>query len=219
MSRAPILIKDLVKGNQVWKMLIRVVDMWVVIEKNGQQHLEMVIQDGKGDKIHVTTWKRDFQDWIEVVKEHETFYLYNGEPVDNDGPFKVCFNPLKLIFNGGTTMTKADIPEIPTHKYNFHPIEHFLKGNYKHDMLYDVIGVLQDVLKTQMGGGGRKSCVNITLRDVEGNVIELALWGDYGKQFINYTTPDNFSGPTIIILTHAWCKINTGLIKYTYNMS
>ncbi|XP_058726584.1 uncharacterized protein LOC131597943 [Vicia villosa] len=190
-------------------MLIRVVDMWVVIEKNGQQHLEMVIQDGKGDKIHVTTRNRDFQDWIEVVKEHETFYLYNGEPVKNDGPFKVCFNPLKLIFNGGTTMTKADIPEVPTHKYNFHPIEHFLKGNYKHDMLYDVIGVLQDVLKTQMGGGGRKSCVNITLRDVEGNIIELTLWGDYGKQLINYTTPNNFSGPTIIILTHAWCKQNT----------
>ncbi|XP_058734503.1 uncharacterized protein LOC131606285 [Vicia villosa] len=76
-------------------------------------------------------------------------------------------------------------------------------------MLYDVIGVLQDVLKTQMGGGGRKSCVNITLRDVEGNVIELVLWEDYAKQFVAYTTPNNFVGPTIIVLTHSWCKTNT----------
>ncbi|XP_058764278.1 uncharacterized protein LOC131637691 [Vicia villosa] len=73
----------------------------------------------------------------------------------------------------------------------------------------DVIGVLQDVLRTQTGGGGRKSCVNVTIRDVEGNVIELVLWEDYGKQFINYTTPNNFAGPTIIVLTHAWCKPNT----------
>ncbi|XP_058749794.1 uncharacterized protein LOC131622767 [Vicia villosa] len=73
----------------------------------------------------------------------------------------------------------------------------------------DVIGVLQDVLKTQTGSGGRKSCVNVSIRDVEGNVIELVLWEDYGKQFINYTTPNNFAGPTIIVLTHAWCKPNT----------
>ncbi|XP_058732947.1 uncharacterized protein LOC131604532 [Vicia villosa] len=208
MSRPPILINDLVRGNQVWKMHIRVVDVWVVTEKNGNQHLEAVIQDVKGDKIHVTTLGRDFQDWIEVVKEHETYFLYNGEPVDNDGPFKVCANPLKLIFNGGTTMSKVAIPEIPTHSYTFHPIESFLKADYKHDHLYDVIGVLQDVLKTQMGGGGRKSCVNISLRDVEGNVIELVLWEDYAKQFNNYTTPNNFAGPTIIVLTHAWCKLN-----------
>ncbi|XP_058780631.1 uncharacterized protein LOC131654577 [Vicia villosa] len=258
MSRAPILINDLVKGNQVWKMMIRVVDLWVVNEKNGHQHLEMVIQDG--DNIHVTTWNRDFKDWFEQVKEHETFILYNGEPVDNEGPLKVCSHPLKLIFNGGTTMTKVALPDIPAYKYIFHPIDNFLKGSYKHDMLYgeislcdfctlvtylflllqshhiheicqilifalfaaynsDVIGVLQDVVKTQMGGGGRKSCVNITLRDVEGNVIEVALWDGYDKQFMNYTTPNNISGPTIIVLTHAWCKPNTGFNLLTTSYS
>ncbi|XP_058751986.1 uncharacterized protein LOC131625110 [Vicia villosa] len=105
-------------------------------------------------------------------------------------------------------MSKVALPEIPTHSYTFHPIERFLKGDFKHDMLYDVIGVLQDVVKTQQGGGGRKSCVNITLRDVEGNVIELVLWEDYAKQFVIYTTPNNFAGPTIIVLTHSWCKTN-----------
>ncbi|XP_058726332.1 replication protein A 70 kDa DNA-binding subunit E-like [Vicia villosa] len=214
MSRAAILIKDLVKGNQVWKMQIRVVDLWVVKEKTGQQHLECVIQDVKGDQIHVITRSRDFKEWIDQVKENETYSLYNGEPVVNDGPFKVCANPLKLLFNGGTTVTNVAFPEIPLHKYNFQPIENFLKGSIKHDMLYDVIGVLQDVLRTQVGGGGRKSCANITLRDIEGNVIEVVLWGDYCKQFLSYNTPGKMAGPTIIILTHAWCKPNTGLIKY-----
>ncbi|XP_058775828.1 uncharacterized protein LOC131650113 [Vicia villosa] len=194
MSRAPILIKELVKGNQVWKMHIRVVDLWIVTEKAGYQHLELVIQDGT--------------DWIEQIKEHATYYLYNGDPVVNDGPLKVCSNPLKILFNGGTTLTKVDIPDIPPHKFNFHAIENFLNGHFKPDMLYDVIGVLQDVVKTKMAGGGKKSCTNITLRDVGGNAIEVALWGDFSKQFMDYTTLGKNVGPTVIILTHAWCKPN-----------
>ncbi|XP_058746233.1 uncharacterized protein LOC131619108 [Vicia villosa] len=39
-------------------MLIRVVDLWVILEKNGQQPLEMVLQDGKfqvwnGSRLHI----------------------------------------------------------------------------------------------------------------------------------------------------------------------
>ncbi|CAK8539990.1 unnamed protein product [Lathyrus sativus] len=65
MSRPPILIKDLEKGKQVWKMLIRVVDLWIVKEKSGLQHFEMVIQDSQGDQIHGTTRNREFKDWYE----------------------------------------------------------------------------------------------------------------------------------------------------------
>ncbi|KAL5099641.1 hypothetical protein RYX36_003968, partial [Vicia faba] len=164
-------------------MHIRLVDLWVVKEKTGTHHLEMVIQDGK---------------------EHETYYLYNDESVINDGPFKVCSNQLKLLFNGGTTVTNMEILEILPHTYNCHPIEKFLNGCFKYDMLYDVIDILQDVLRTQMGGGGKKLCANITLHDVEGNVIEVAFWDDHGKQFLKYTTTNKVDGRTIIILTHAW---------------
>ncbi|XP_058747831.1 uncharacterized protein LOC131620672 [Vicia villosa] len=199
MSRAPICIKDLVKGNQVWKMQIRVVDLWVVKEKTGQKHIELVIQDVKGDQIHVTTRSRDFKDWNDQVKEHETYTLHNGEPVVNDGALKVCSNPLKIVFNGGTAMTKVPFPDIPHHKYNFHPIENFLKGSFKADLLYG----------HRWGEMGRKSCVNITLRDVEGNVIEVVLWDDYCKQFSTYNTSGTQKkSPTIIVLTHAWCKPN-----------
>ncbi|CAK8538393.1 unnamed protein product [Lathyrus sativus] len=209
MSRPPIFIKDLVKGNQVWKMHVRVVDLWVVKEKNGQQHLELVIQDGKGDQIHVVTRNRDFKEWIEQLKERDTYAVYNGESVVNDGSFKVCYNSLKLVFNGGTTTSNISMPKIPSHQFKFKAIGDFLNGLFQIDMLYDVIGILQDVVKTQMGGGGKKSCANITLRDESGNVIEVALWDDYGKQFMNYNNSNKNDGPTILILTHAWCKKNS----------
>ncbi|KAL5069701.1 hypothetical protein RYX36_020588 [Vicia faba] len=165
MPRTLILIKDLVKGNQVLKMHIRVVDMWVVKGKNGSQHLELVLQNGMSDQIHVTSRSQDFKDLIEQLKEHETYYIYNGEFVLNDGPFKVCSNQLKLVFNSGNTVTNVAISEIPAHIQ----LSLYLKlsqWTFKPDILYDVIGVLQDVVKTQIGGGGKKSCVNITLRDI-----------------------------------------------------
>lgn len=76
--------------------------------------------------------------------------------------------------------------------------------------MLDVVGVLQDVVETQMDGGGKKSCVNITLYDEAGNVIEVALWEDYGKQFMNNNNSNNSPGPTLLILRHAWFKENQG---------
>ncbi|CAL5189548.1 unnamed protein product [Lathyrus oleraceus] len=149
-------------------MLIRVVDLWVVKEKNGLHHLEMVIQDTKGDQIHVTTRNRELKDWIEQLIKHETYYLYNGEPIVNDNTFKVCPNKLKLVFNGGTNVSKMAIPEIRPHQFMFKPTVDFLSGSINTNLLYDIV-------KMQVGGGGKKSYANITLRDEAGNVIEVAL--------------------------------------------
>ncbi|CAK8566526.1 unnamed protein product [Lathyrus sativus] len=113
-------------------MLIRVVDLWIVKEKSGLHHFKMVIQDSKGDQIHVTTRNRELKDWSEQLTEHETYCLYNGESMLNHGTFKVFPNKLKLVFNGGTTVSKLPIPEIPTHQYKFKPIVDFLTGNFHH---------------------------------------------------------------------------------------
>ncbi|CAK8574917.1 unnamed protein product [Lathyrus sativus] len=136
MSRPPILIKDLEKGKQVLKMLIRIVDLWIVKEKSGLQHFELVIQDSQGDQIHVTTRNREFKDWSEQLTEHDTYCLYNGEPMTNDGTSKVFPNKLKLVFNGGTTILKLPIPEIPKHHFKFKPIVDFLTVNFITDLLY-----------------------------------------------------------------------------------
>ncbi|KAI5434657.1 hypothetical protein KIW84_021472 [Lathyrus oleraceus] len=209
MSRPPIIIKGLVKGNHVRKMLIRVANLWVVKEKNGLHHLEMVIQDAKGDQIHVTTRNREFKDCIEQLIENETYCLYNGDHMVNEGNFKVCLNKLKLVFNGGTTISKMEITAILPHQFKFKPNVDFLNAfSENFNSTLDVVGVLQDVVKTQTDGGGKKPCVNITLCDEAGNVIEVALWEDYGKQFMNNNNSNNSPGPTLLILTHAWFKEN-----------
>ena len=84
----------------------------------------------------MTTRNREFNDWIQQLEEHETYCLYNGDPVVNGGSFKVCPNELKLVFNGGTTVSKMALPEIPTHQFQFKPIADFLTGKFSNDLLY-----------------------------------------------------------------------------------
>ncbi|XP_058784009.1 ABC transporter G family member STR2-like [Vicia villosa] len=45
MSRPSIMIGDLIPEQNLWKIVVRVVDVWTVKERNGQQHIEAVIQD------------------------------------------------------------------------------------------------------------------------------------------------------------------------------
>ena len=47
MSRVPIFVSDLEIGNQVWKMGVKVHDMWTVKERNGGLHVELIIVDAK----------------------------------------------------------------------------------------------------------------------------------------------------------------------------
>lgn len=87
-------------------------------------------------KIHVTTRNREFKDWIEKLVEHETYCHDNGEPIVNDITFKVCNNNLKLLFNGGTTVSKMEIPEVPPHQFKFKAIVDFLTEKFSNDLLY-----------------------------------------------------------------------------------
>ncbi|KAI5397556.1 hypothetical protein KIW84_063393 [Lathyrus oleraceus] len=156
MSRPPSMICDLNVSDNVWKISIHVVDLWIVKERNGQQHVECLIQDSKGDKIHVVTRNRDFEMWNQTLQEHQTYMVYNCDPTMNDLAFKICDNPLKVFFHGGTTITMLDMPEIPMHNFDFKPIVNFLHRDFHVNRLYDVIGVLHQVMKTQVTRGGRK---------------------------------------------------------------
>lgn len=47
MSRAPIMIRDLTIGKNVWKIVVLFVEIWTVKERNGQHHVEAIIQDAE----------------------------------------------------------------------------------------------------------------------------------------------------------------------------
>ncbi|KAI5415101.1 hypothetical protein KIW84_040526 [Lathyrus oleraceus] len=172
MSRSLILISDLQKVNNVWKNVVRIVDLWTVKERNGQEHFETIIQDIKGNQIHVITKNHNMELWKSRFQEHQTYVIYNGEPLDNDLPLKVCDNMLKVFFTNGTAITKLDILKYPTTSSFSSLIVDFLTGNFQLGRLYDiaskrsyVIGVFRDVVKTQFTREGKKAFINIALSD------------------------------------------------------
>ncbi|CAL5187587.1 unnamed protein product [Lathyrus oleraceus] len=113
MPRPPIFIGDLKQGIKIWKMPIGIIDIWTVIKRNDQQYLELVIQDAKGEQIQVMTYSRDFKQWVDKLNEYDTYMLYNSEHVVNSLQYEVCDNKLMLLFIGGTTVSKIDIPDFP----------------------------------------------------------------------------------------------------------
>ncbi|XP_058734815.1 uncharacterized protein LOC131606617 [Vicia villosa] len=182
MSRPPILISELKPDQNVWKIAIRVVDLW------------------DGDQIHVVTRSRDFEIWKKTLQEMQTYIVYNGETMINEMPCKVCDNKYKAFFNRATTVTAVDIPDIPTHNFNFKSFSDFLNGEFIVDRLYDIpylihvlniIGAVQHVVMTQVAGAGKKACVNLTLSDKCGTEIDVTLWEGYANQFMNYAAERN----------------------------
>lgn len=67
---------------------------------------------------------------MDRITERQTYVVYNGQPIDNDSPLKVCVNSLKLLFNNSTTVNEVDMPQIPTHKFKFKSIPDIMNGNF-----------------------------------------------------------------------------------------
>ncbi|CAL5186562.1 unnamed protein product [Lathyrus oleraceus] len=137
MSRPPILITELMPDQKVWKIAICVINLWIVKERNGQQHVEAIIHDVEGHQIHVVTRNHELDMWIQTLKEHYTYMVYNGDPRINDLLLKVCDNKFKLLFNGTTAITTIDMLEISLHKFKFKPFGDFSNGAFEVDRLYD----------------------------------------------------------------------------------
>lgn len=70
----------------------------------------------------------------------------------NDDTFKVCPNKLKLVFNGGTTISKIAISKIPSHQFKFKSIEYFLSGNFINDLLYSEFLVCRQIMSLSLFG-------------------------------------------------------------------
>ncbi|WJX34065.1 hypothetical protein P8452_22213 [Trifolium repens] len=208
MSRAFDFIKDLNKERAIWKIAVQVVDSWVVIGTNGFQHLEMIIVDEKGDRVHVVTRYKEFEHWKSFIEDHKIYVLYNCQVYDNDAGYKPCEGPFKIVLGSGTNVKPApEITNIPDQLFWFKNFKEVHDGNFKINILYEIIGVLHEVVKTQTVASGKKPCTNLILTDESGTMVDVTLWESFSTQLSNYIDARKDKGPIVIILTHAQCKL------------
>ncbi|XP_058732606.1 replication protein A 70 kDa DNA-binding subunit A-like [Vicia villosa] len=186
MSRNFSPIKDVNDSKETWRLVVRVVDFWSVINNKGKEHLEMVIMDVSGDRIQVLIRSDNTPKWKARIRENMSCIINNGTVYDNDFQWKLCDHDKKFVFIGGTTVKEVDIQNLPPKRFFFKDFTDILGGNCEMNRLEDIIGVVQEINNFQYNNSGKKSFVSLSLKDLKGVIVNCTLWESYGTKILDF---------------------------------
>ncbi|KAK2370683.1 hypothetical protein QL285_083708 [Trifolium repens] len=181
MTRRPFeKIKDIDDTKSLWRIAVRVKDLWVVRHgKTNNQHFEMVVCDELGDEIQVTV-PSDLNDKFKTqFTLHQTCTLQNFSVEHNKFSIKATPHSFKLIITAGTLIEDVNQHKIAAPGYKFKDFSDITNGKVPSDLLIDVIGNFHELGYTQLVPGGRKLQVNFKLKDLTGNILNVTLWEDF----------------------------------------
>ncbi|KAI5384725.1 hypothetical protein KIW84_071653 [Lathyrus oleraceus] len=139
MSRKVDSVKDINDSKETWRLAVRIMDVWSVVNNKGIEHLEMIVMDSLGDRIQVLIRHDHLLKWKEVIKENMTCIINNGSVYNNDFQWKICDHSKKIVFLGGTTMKAIELQNIPPKGYFFKDFGEILQGKCKTDRLGNCI--------------------------------------------------------------------------------
>ncbi|KAI5390134.1 hypothetical protein KIW84_075458 [Lathyrus oleraceus] len=88
MSRKVDSVKDINDSKETWRLAVRIMDVWSVMNNKGIEHLEMIVMDSLGDRIQVLIRHDHLLKWKEVIKENITCIINNGSVYNNDFQWK-----------------------------------------------------------------------------------------------------------------------------------
>ncbi|XP_058745984.1 uncharacterized protein LOC131618843 [Vicia villosa] len=77
MSRKFGCIKDISDKKETWRLAVRIIDLWSVVNSKGAEHLEMVIMDDAGDRIQVLIRADHTDKWKSRIQENMTCIINN----------------------------------------------------------------------------------------------------------------------------------------------
>ncbi|WJX46875.1 hypothetical protein P8452_33622 [Trifolium repens] len=203
MTRRPFeKIKDIDDTKSLWRIAVRVKDLWVVRHgKTNNQHFEMVVCDELGDEF-----KTQFT-------LNQTCTLQNFSVEHNKFSIKATPHSFKLIITAGTLIEDVNQHKIAAPGYKFKDFSDITNGKVPSDLLIDVIGNFHELGYTQLVPGGRKLQVNFKLKDLTGNILNVTLWEDFALQFSNYNKRRTDWGPTIVLIHNAKIKEATDVYE------
>ncbi|RZB51864.1 hypothetical protein D0Y65_048335 [Glycine soja] len=113
-------IWDIDNTNDTLKLAVRIIDLWFVETKDKYEQTKMIIMDENATyKIHVLIRKKELKTWKLTLKENNTYMMYNFKIVNNEGQYKLCLHPYKLIFICVTVVIEQDLPNISLKAYEF----------------------------------------------------------------------------------------------------
>lgn len=54
------------------------------------------------------------------------------------------------------------------------------------DVLYEIIGLIHEIVKSTLFGSGKKPCTNLVLKDKAGNLVDATLWDKYSVDLMKF---------------------------------
>ncbi|WJX81908.1 hypothetical protein P8452_64733 [Trifolium repens] len=213
MARALDFIKDINDGKELWKLAVRLEDIWKTGIGKGE-HLEFIILDKQGDNIHVVLPSDLCPLFESKLEEGATYIMKNFKVQPNDLKVKFCDHPFTLVGfagDGGSDIIPTKIPNIPKYKFNFKSFDEIKHGKYRADLLVDIIGAVHEVKPDKKSFGSKKLPTTFSLADASMNILTCSLWGKYQTEFLANYNENACGGPVIVILKHAAIKEPQGI--------
>ncbi|CAL5202543.1 unnamed protein product [Lathyrus oleraceus] len=124
-------IKNINDSKNLWKIVVRIKDLWSITTMAKKKYLEIVVIDSKKEMIQVIVPSYLVPKHKYIFKIGKTCIIQNFKVTKNDLTFKAITHNFKLVFCGATFARAADFPDIPLNNFRFTNFE---------DMLADVIG-------------------------------------------------------------------------------
>ncbi|KAF1892386.1 hypothetical protein Lal_00010851 [Lupinus albus] len=128
-------IKDVNDSKHLWKIAVRITQLWYVQIPPKSGHLEMILMDSKGDKIQVSVKKDEFNQRNQSLLENKTYVMHNFNVLRNDLQFKACDHVYRMQFTASTTLKQREFHDIPELEYNFKKFSDILSGNFRGDVI------------------------------------------------------------------------------------
>ncbi|WJX82879.1 hypothetical protein P8452_65588 [Trifolium repens] len=204
-------VKDINKKKEIWRLAVILDDIWSVYKGDTEDHVEVLLRDVNGETIQDIIHGDDLLKWKELMKEGSTYFMRNFRVSDNDFQYKMSEHKCKLTFVGATKVDELDVPEIPPNVFKFKDFAEIKKGNYRQELLVDVIGVVDDIGKCVAANAARKGNVAFVIKDLSDNTLDVVtLWDALSVKFIDFFNNRSDLGPVVLIIKHARVKETQG---------
>ncbi|RYR53987.1 hypothetical protein Ahy_A06g029245 [Arachis hypogaea] len=181
-------VRDINPNKLAWSLVVGVARLYMF-------SLELVLQDEKGDRIHVTIFKLGLKLFMNRIKEHVVYSMQNFIVKLKNGQVKTTPHKYKLNF-----YTKTTWAVLPIETFSFNPFKfrsfHELEKNSSTDenLLFDYIGevVGKDKVKgliTRIGDETRH--ITLQLKDLEKRKIKCTLFRELVDEVLSHLQQDD----------------------------
>ncbi|CAJ2632103.1 unnamed protein product [Trifolium pratense] len=206
MARKFASLKDINDAKDLWKISVKIKEKWTN-NKDGKQSIELLVVDDKGDDISIFIPNEVITNSEQVndLTVNNTYTMQNFQVSKNDDLYKASHHVYKLRFNGGTIVKDVNVHKIGDPVTNIKPFTEIANLDFHEDLLYDVIGLVDQVGYSQPNPGNRKVQVNLILRDLGNTPIACTLWENYALKF--FSVQNEAKGdPMIVFMKYAKIK-------------